>query len=76
MEGKIFIHISQCKHTGYQRHISMYSLNSALDGCQWLPPCSATLLPGRESLRYLGDKMLDVSRLEIDMNRKIPAGAG
>ena len=54
----------------------MYSLNSALDGCQWLPPCSATLLPGRESLRYLGDKMLDVSRLEIDMNRKIPAGAG
>ena len=46
MEGKIFIHITQCKHMGDQTRISMYSLNSALDGCQWLSPCSATLLPG------------------------------
>jgi len=32
---------------GDQRHISTYFLNSALDGCRWLPLCSATLLPGR-----------------------------
>jgi len=40
--------MTQCKHMGDQRRISMYSLNLALDGCQWLTPCSATLLLGRE----------------------------
>jgi len=75
MEVKIFIHITQCKHMGDQRRISMYSLNSAVDGCQWLPPCSVTSLQG-ESLRYLVDKWLGVFSLEVDVNSKIPAGAG
>jgi len=29
-----------------------------------------------ESFRYLVDKMLGVSSLVVDVNRKIPAGAG
>jgi hypothetical protein len=29
-----------------------------------------------ENFRYLVDKMLGVSSLEVDVNRRIPAGAG